>query len=56
MNLSAPTNPIFIASVVIAIVALLMALDVVNFVPVESVYVALLAYVVLMLGNILKKV
>lgn len=54
MNLSAPTRLVFIVAAVIALVALLMAMNVIAFVPVASVWVALLAFVVLAAGNLLK--
>lgn len=56
MHLSAPTQLVFIIALVIAALALLMAIDVVAFVPFDSVWVALVAFVVLAAGNLLKGV
>lgn len=56
MELSAPKNIIFIVAVVIAIVAALVALGVVSFIPVESVWIMAVAFVVLALGCLLKGV
>ena len=50
MNLSAPTQLIFIVALVIAIVALLMFVNVIAFIPISSVWVMTLAYVVLAVG------
>lgn len=47
MNLSAPTMAIFLVALVIAIVALLMFLNVVTFIPIAAFWVMTLAYVVL---------
>ncbi|MBX3573088.1 MAG: hypothetical protein KF694_12125 [Mesorhizobium sp.] len=47
MNLSAPTMVVFIIALVIAIIALLMFLNVVAFIPVAAFWVMTLAYVVL---------
>lgn len=56
MNLSAPTQLVFVLSAVIALLALLMAIDVIAFVPLASVWVALIAFAVLAAGNLLKGV
>ena len=56
MDLSAPKNVIFIVAVVIAIVAALAALGVVSFIPVASVWIMAVAFVVLALGCLLKGV
>ena len=56
MKLSAPTNIVFIISVVIAIIAALSALGVVSFIPVASVWIMAVAFVVLALGCLLKGV
>jgi uncharacterized membrane protein len=56
MNLSAPTQLVFIISAVIALVALLMAINVIAFIPVASVWIALVAFVVLAAGTLLKGV
>ena len=56
MNLSAPTMPIFLISLVIAIVAILGAFDVVPFVKdgANAFWAAMVAYAVLMVGNLAK--
>ena len=56
MELSAPKNIIFIVAVVIAIVAALAAIGVVSFIPVASVWIMAVAFVVLALGCLLKGV
>ncbi|MEZ5870743.1 MAG: hypothetical protein R3D32_02635 [Nitratireductor sp.] len=53
MNLSAPTMIVFLISVVLAIVALLVRYAGISLV-LESFHWALLAYVVLAAGNLLK--
>ena len=56
MKLSAPTKPVFLISLIIAIVTLLSVLNVIN-IPVVSqseAWFALGAYLLLMLGNVLK--
>ena len=54
MRLSAPTTIVFIISVIIAIVAALAAAGVVSFIPIASVWIMALAYVVLALACLLK--
>ncbi|MFH1796644.1 MAG: hypothetical protein ABIK36_02760 [Pseudomonadota bacterium] len=54
MNLSAPTMVVFIIALVIAIIALLMFLNVVTFIPVAAFWVMTLAYVVLAGGCLFK--
>jgi hypothetical protein len=54
MRLSAPTSIIFIITVIIAIVAALAAAGVVSFIPIASVWIMALAYVVLALACLLK--
>ena len=56
MNLSAPTMPIFIISLVIAIVALLLAIGIIPPFGVSATWVALIGYAVLLAGNLLKGV
>lgn len=56
MKLSAPTQIIFLISLVIAIVGVLMALGVLAMIPVASVWVLLIAYIVLAAGCLLKNV
>ena len=56
MNLSAPTQIIFIISVVVAIVGVLMALGVLAMIPVASVWIMTLAFVILAAGCLMKGV
>ena len=56
MKLSAPTQIVFLISLVIAIIGLLMALGVLAMIPVASVWVAIIAYIVLAGGCLLKGV
>ena len=56
MKLSAPTQMIFLISVVVAIIAVLMALGVISFIPVAAVWIMALAYVILAAGCLLKGV
>jgi hypothetical protein len=54
MRLSAPTTVVFIIAVVIAIVAALAALGTVSFIPVASVWIMAVAFVVLAMGCLFK--
>ena len=54
MNLSAPTQLVFIIAVIIALVAVLKALGFVTFLPMPSVWVMTVAFVVLVAGNLFK--
>ena len=54
MNLSAPTNVVFIVSVVIALLALLIVLNVIPFAAVPAFWILAIAYIVLVAGNLLK--
>ena len=54
MNLSAPTQLIFIVALVIAIVALLMFVNVIAFIPISSFWVMTLAFVVLAVGCLIR--
>lgn len=54
MKLSAPTNLVFIVAVVIAVIAALAASGVVSIVPIASVWIMGVAFVVLALGCLLK--
>ncbi|MBN9233793.1 MULTISPECIES: hypothetical protein [Phyllobacteriaceae] len=56
MNLSAPTQIVFIISVVIAIIGLLAALGVLSFIPLAAVWIMLIAYIVLAVGCLLRGV
>ncbi len=52
MNLSAPTTPIFIISVVLAILAVLGSVTGIPIVSGNELWFALIAYLVLFVGNI----
>lgn len=54
MSLSAPTQVVFIISIVIALVALLMYFSVITFIPVAAFWVMTLALVVLVAGCLMK--
>ena len=54
MNLSAPTQVVFIIALIIAIIALLMMVNVITFIPVASFWVMTIAYVVLAIGCMIK--
>ncbi len=56
MKLSAPTNIVFIVAVAIAIIATLAATGVVAMIPVASVWIMAVAFIVLALGCLLKGV
>ena len=54
MNLSAPTKPIFIISLILAILAVLGVYMAIPYVSDNTFWVAIIAYVVLMVGNVAK--
>jgi len=54
MNLSAPTKPIFIISLILAILAVLGFYMAIPYVSDNTFWVAIIAYVVLMVGNVAK--
>jgi hypothetical protein len=54
MRLSAPTTIVFIISLVVAVVAVLAALGTIAFVPLASVWIMAIAYVILAVGCLLK--
>jgi hypothetical protein len=54
MNLSAPTQIVFIISLVIAILGLLAAFGVLAFIPIPAVWIALIAYIVLAGGCLMR--
>ena len=54
MNLSAPTQILFIISVVIAIIGVLAALGVLAFIPLASVWIVTIAFVVLAVGCLMR--
>jgi hypothetical protein len=54
MNLSAPKQIIFIVALIIAIIAVLMFLSVITFVPIPAFWTMTIAYVVLAIGCLIK--
>ena len=54
MNLSAPTQLIFIISLVLFVLALLSAFGVLPFLAAYAFWLAILAYIVLLVGNVAK--
>ncbi|WP_108722948.1 hypothetical protein [Mesorhizobium sp. ORS 3428] len=54
MNLSAPTQIVFIISLVIAIIGLLAGLGVLAFIPLAAVWITLIAYIVLAAGCLMR--
>ena len=54
MKLSAPTQMIFIISLVVAVIGLLMALGVLAMIPIASVWMMTLAYAILAVGCLMK--
>jgi len=54
MNLSAPTQPIFFISLILAILALLGEYMAIPVVSGNGFWVAIIAYVILLVGNVAK--
>ena len=54
MNLSAPTKPIFFISLILAVFAVLGVYMPIPFISGNAFWVAVIAYVVLLLGNVAK--
>lgn len=54
MNLSPPTQIVFIISVLIALLGVLAALGVVTFIPLASVWIVTIAFVVLAVACLIK--
>ena len=54
MNLSAPTMPVFLISLILAILAVLGAYMPIPFISGNAFWVAVIAYVVLLVGNVAK--
>lgn len=54
MNLSAPTMPVFLISLIVAILAILGTMVSIPVVTGNSFWVAILAYVILLVGNVAK--
>ena len=52
MSLHAPSKGWFIASLIIAVIALIGALSPIPYITAYGIWVALLAYVVLVIGNL----
>ncbi|WP_404927480.1 hypothetical protein [Mesorhizobium sp. ORM16] len=54
MKLSAPTEIVFIISLVIALIGILPALGLLSFIPLASVWIVLIAYLVLAGGCLMR--
>ncbi|WP_087587128.1 hypothetical protein [Nitratireductor soli] len=54
MALNPPTKLIFLLSLIIALVALIVALNVLSFVPLPAVWIMTIAYVLLAAGVVFK--
>jgi hypothetical protein len=54
MSLSAPTRPVFLISLILAILALLGILVAIPVISPNAYWLAILAYIVLALGNVMK--
>jgi hypothetical protein len=54
MNLSAPTNLVFIISLVVALVGLLVGLGVIPSLPISSFWIVVVGYAVLAFGCLFK--
>ena len=54
INLSAPTMPVFLVSVVLAILALIGHFAAAGILTTQKFWIAILAYVVLLIGNLFK--
>jgi type IV secretory pathway VirB3-like protein len=54
LNLSAPTVPVFFVSVALAILALIGHFASAGFLTTQKFWIAILAYVVLLVGNLFK--
>ncbi len=54
MKLSAPTTVVFVISLVVAVVAALQALGTLSFIPIASVWLMAVAFVVLAAGCLFK--
>ncbi len=56
MNLSAPTKPVFLISLVLAVLAVAGTFVAIPVVSANAFWVAVIAYVVLLVGNVAKGV
>ncbi|MDP2119626.1 MAG: hypothetical protein Q8S27_20955 [Hoeflea sp.] len=56
MNLSAPTQIVFLLSLVIAIVGILAGLAILPGLPISAFWIVVIAYGVLAMGTLLKRV
>ena len=54
MNPSAPTQLVFIISLVIALIGVLVALNVVTFIPIAAVWIVTIAFIVLAGGCLIR--
>jgi len=53
MNLSAPTLPVFLVSVIVAIVAVLVMVGAIPAFGIAAAWLALIAYAILLVGNVM---
>ena len=56
MNLSAPTQPVFLISVILAVLAVVATFVAIPVVSANAFWVAIIAYIVLLAGNVMKGV
>jgi len=54
MNLSAPTNIVFIISLVVALLGILAGLGILAIIPISAFWLMTIAYVILAAGSMLK--
>ncbi len=54
MNLSAPTQPIFLIAVIIAALAIISTFVAIPVISMNAFWVAIVAFIVLMVGNLAK--
>ena len=54
MNLTAPTMPVFLVSLVIAVLAVISSFTTIPFITDNMFWTAIVAYVVLLVGNVAK--
>ena len=54
MNLSPPTQIVYIVSLIIALIGVLAALGVVSFIPLASVWIVTIAFIILAVACLIK--
>jgi len=54
MNLSAPTNMVFIISLIIAVIGLIVGLGIIPSLPISAFWIVVVGYVVLAIGCLFK--